>query len=97
MLRLIVAQVCLTSQPRLDESRSIHSSSRTCWASRSPSASGLLYLYILAGPVGAPATTSLSSRIGKHRALMINTTAYSIGLTAVMVIPKDGTCSPRSR
>jgi glycoside/pentoside/hexuronide:cation symporter, GPH family len=89
MLRLIVAQVCLTLSPGWMSALYLFFFKDVLGFSIA-TASGLLGVYILAGVVGAPATTWLSSRIGKHRALMINTTAYSIGLTAVVVIPKDG-------
>ncbi|OIQ64773.1 putative symporter YagG [mine drainage metagenome] len=51
-------------------------------------ASLLLLLYVLAGVAGAPLTAKLAQRLGKHRALMVTTTAYSIGLCMVMVVPK---------
>jgi Na+/melibiose symporter-like transporter len=53
-------------------------------------ASGLLGVYILAGVAGAPVTAWVSSRIGKHRTLMATTSAYSIGLCAVIFMPKNG-------
>jgi glycoside/pentoside/hexuronide:cation symporter, GPH family len=48
----------------------------------------LLLIYILAGIAGAPLTAMLASRIGKHRTLSITTTAFSIGLLAIFVVPK---------
>ena len=48
----------------------------------------LLMLYILAGFVGAPFTAWLANKISKHRALMVNTTFYSLGLTSLMILPK---------
>jgi glycoside/pentoside/hexuronide:cation symporter, GPH family len=48
----------------------------------------LLMVYILTGFVGAPATAWLANRISKHRALMVTTTLYSIGLTSLMALPK---------
>lgn len=48
----------------------------------------LLLVYVVAGIVGAPATATLARRLGKHRALMVTTTAYSLGLCMVMVVPK---------
>ena len=51
-------------------------------------ASILLAAYVLAGLIGAPATGWLAMKVGKHRALMITTTAYSLGLCTVMLLPK---------
>jgi Na+/melibiose symporter-like transporter len=47
----------------------------------------LLATYIFAGFVGAPLTAFLANRIGKHRALMVNTTIYSLGLIIVPFLP----------
>lgn len=47
----------------------------------------LLLIYILAGFAGAPFTAWLANRISKHRALMVNTTVYSIGLMIVPFLP----------
>jgi Na+/melibiose symporter-like transporter len=51
-------------------------------------ASVLLLIYLVAGVAGAPATGRLARKIGKHRALMVTTTAYSLGLCTVMLFPK---------
>lgn len=51
-------------------------------------ASTLLGVYVVAGLAGAPATSRLSRSVGKHVALMITTTAYSIGLVCVLLTPK---------
>jgi Na+/melibiose symporter-like transporter len=48
----------------------------------------LLAIYILAGLAGAPAAAWLANRITKHRALMVNTTGYSIALIVVATLPK---------
>ena len=48
----------------------------------------LLAVYILAGIPGALLTAALARRIGKHRTLMITTTAFSLGLFSVFVTPK---------
>jgi Na+/melibiose symporter-like transporter len=47
----------------------------------------LLAIYIAAGFGGAPFTAFLANRIGKHRALMVNTTIYSLGLIIVPFLP----------
>jgi GPH family glycoside/pentoside/hexuronide:cation symporter len=51
------------------------------------SANLLLLLYIMAGFVGAPFTAWLGNRIGKHRALMVTTTIYSLGLIMLPFLP----------
>jgi Na+/melibiose symporter-like transporter len=51
-------------------------------------ASILLLIYLVAGVAGAPASARLARRIGKHRALVVTTTAYSLGLCTVMLFPK---------
>jgi Na+/melibiose symporter-like transporter len=51
-------------------------------------ASLLLLAYILVGIAGAPLTARLASRIGKHRALILTTAAFSLGLLSVLVVPK---------
>jgi GPH family glycoside/pentoside/hexuronide:cation symporter len=48
----------------------------------------LLAVYILAGLAGAPAAAWLANRITKHRALMVNTTGYSLALIVVATLPK---------
>jgi glycoside/pentoside/hexuronide:cation symporter, GPH family len=47
----------------------------------------LLMIYIAAGFAGAPFTAWLANRISKHRALMFNTTCYSIGLMILPFLP----------
>ena len=51
-------------------------------------ATALLLVYILAGVVGAPLAARASKRFGKHRTLIATTTAFSIGLLGLLVIPK---------
>jgi Na+/melibiose symporter-like transporter len=48
----------------------------------------LLMIYIAAGFAGAPFTAWLANRISKHRALMFNTTVYSLTLITLMFVPK---------
>jgi Na+/melibiose symporter-like transporter len=47
----------------------------------------LLAVYIAAGFAGAPFTAWLANRISKHRALMFNTTLYSVGLMILPFLP----------
>jgi GPH family glycoside/pentoside/hexuronide:cation symporter len=53
-----------------------------------PEATLLLLVYILAGVVGAPLTARAARRLGKHQTLMATTTAFSLGLLGVLVVPK---------
>ena len=48
----------------------------------------LLMIYIGAGFLGAPMAAWLANRISKHRALMFNTTVYSLGLILLPTMPK---------
>jgi GPH family glycoside/pentoside/hexuronide:cation symporter len=92
MIRLILAQTCLTLSPGWMSALYLFFFKDVLGFSIA-TASALLGVYVLAGVGGGPApppTTWVSSRIGKHRTLMLTTSAYSIGLCAVMVIPKDG-------
>jgi Na+/melibiose symporter-like transporter len=47
----------------------------------------LLMIYIAAGFAGAPFAAWLANRMGKHRALMISTTIYSLGLIILPFLP----------
>ena len=48
----------------------------------------LLLVYVLAGVIGAPLTARAAMRFGKHQTLMATTTAFSIGLLGVFLVPK---------
>ncbi len=48
----------------------------------------LLMIYIAAGFAGAPLAAWLANKISKHRALMVNTTVYSLGLILLPTLPK---------
>lgn len=52
------------------------------------SANLLLLIYLAAGFAGAPLTARLANRIGKHHALMVNTTVYSLTLITLIFLPK---------
>lgn len=47
----------------------------------------LLLIYVAAGFAGAPFAAWLANRISKHRALIVNTTIYSLGLIALPFFP----------
>ena len=51
------------------------------------SANILLMVYIAAGFIGAPFTAWLGNKVGKHRALMVTTTVYSLGLIILPLLP----------
>lgn len=87
LVRLYLAQIALTLGPGWMSALYIFffTDSRGYSAEQ---ASILLLVYVLAGVVGAPATAALARKLGKHRALMVTTTAYSLGLCTVMVLPK---------
>ncbi len=87
LLRLYLAQMALTLGPGWMSA--LYVFFFTDSRGYSPEqASILLLVYVLAGIVGAPATAGLARRLGKHRALMCTTTAYSLGLCMVMILPK---------
>ena len=48
----------------------------------------LLGVYVIAGALGAPAAAALAMRISKHRTLIATTTAYSLGLCTIMLVPR---------
>jgi Na+/melibiose symporter-like transporter len=48
----------------------------------------LLGLYIIAGVLGAAGLSWLATRIGKHRALIVASTGYSLGLILIALMPK---------
>lgn len=48
----------------------------------------LLLIYIAAGFAGAPFTAWLAGRVGKHRALMVNTTVFSLMIAALAFLPR---------
>ena len=89
MLRLILAQTCLTLSPGWMSALYLFFFKDVLGFSI-VAASGLLGVYALAGLAGAPITAWVSSKIGKHRTLMMATSAYSIGLCAVIIVPKNG-------
>ena len=86
VLRLLAADLCVTLGPGwmaalylfyFKDSRGFDTTS----------ANVLLMIYIAAGFVGAPFAAWLANRIGKHRALMVSTTIYSLGLIAIPFLP----------
>ena len=87
LIRLFLANVCLTLSPGWMSALYLFFFKDVLGFSIA-TASGLLGAYVLAGFGGAPATAWISSKFGKHRTLMITTSAYSIGLCSILIMPK---------
>ena len=87
LLRLLLAQVGLTLGPGWMSALYLFFAADAKGFSIQ-SASILLALYIAAGFPGALAVAALARRIGKHRALMVTTTAFSLGLVAILFVPR---------
>ena len=87
LLRLFLAQVALTLGPGWMSALYLFffTDSRGFSVQQ---ASILLAVYILSGIPGALGTAALARKIGKHRTLMVTTTAFSLGLFAILIIPK---------
>ena len=86
VIRLLVADLCITLGPGwmavlylfyFKDSRGFDTAS----------AIYLLIIYIGAGFAGAPFAAWLANKIGKHRAMMVTTTSYSLGLIALPLLP----------
>lgn len=87
VLRILAADLCVTLGPGwmaaiylffFEDSRGFDTTQSNL----------LLMIYIAAGFAGAPFTAWLANRISKHRALMFNTTVYSLMLITLMFVPK---------
>ncbi len=87
MLRIMAADLCLSLGPGWMAALYLFYF-RDARGFNTTAANLLLLLYVLAGLAGAPATAALARRIGKHRALFVNTTGYSLILICVALIPK---------
>ena len=87
LLRLFIAQMCLTLGPGWMSALYLFffTDARGFTIQQ---ASILLAFYILAGIPGALGTAALARRIGKHRTLMVTTTAFSLSLFSIFVTPK---------
>ena len=87
MLRLFIAQMALTLGPGWMSAIYIFFFTRA-WGFTQVQASILLAIYIVAQVPGALATATLARRIGKHRTLMLTTTAFSLGILSIFFTPK---------
>jgi GPH family glycoside/pentoside/hexuronide:cation symporter len=87
LLRLLLAQVGLTLGPGWMSALYLFFAADAKGFSIQP-ASILLALYVAAGFPGALAVAALARRIGKHRALIVTTTAFSLGLVSILFVPR---------
>jgi GPH family glycoside/pentoside/hexuronide:cation symporter len=87
LLRLFIAQMALTLGPGWMSALYLFffTASRGFTVQQ---ASILLAVYIAAQLPGALATAALARWIGKHRALMLTTTGFSLGLFSILVTPR---------
>ncbi|WP_309643025.1 MFS transporter [Phenylobacterium sp.] len=87
LLRLFLAQMSLTMGPGWMSALYLFffTDARGYSAEQ---ASILLLVYVVAGVIGAPTTAFVATRFGKHKTLMATTTAYSLALCTVMLVPK---------
>ncbi|UTP39876.1 MFS transporter [Phenylobacterium sp. LH3H17] len=87
LLRLFLAQMSLTMGPGWMSALYLFffTDARGYSAEQ---ASILLLVYVVAGVLGAPTTAFVATRFGKHKTLMATTTAYSLALCTVMLVPK---------
>lgn len=87
MIRLVLSQVALTLGPGWMSAMYIFTF-RDVLGFTSSQATILLLIYVLAGVAGAPLAARFATHWSKHRALMVATTAYSVGLCAIFVFPR---------
>jgi glycoside/pentoside/hexuronide:cation symporter, GPH family len=87
MRRIVASDFCLTMGPGWMSAMYLwyfHDSRGFTF----PVATALLGLYIIAGVFGAATLSWLATLIGKHRALMVASTGYSVGLMLLNFLPK---------
>lgn len=87
VMRILAADLCVTLGPGWMAALYLFFFTGSRGFSTS-NANLLLMIYILTGFVGAPGTAWLANKISKHRALMVTTTTYSLGLITLMAVPK---------
>jgi cytochrome P450/Na+/melibiose symporter-like transporter len=87
LLRLFLAQVCLTLGPGWMSGLYIFFFTQQ-HGYTVQEASLLLALYVVAGVPGALGAAALSRRISKHRTLVLATTGFSLGLFSILIVPK---------
>lgn len=88
MARILAADLCLSLGPGWMSALFIFFS-RDRMGFTTGQANILLAIYILAGLAGAPGMAWLATRIGKHRAVILATTLYSLTLISLAFLPRD--------
>ena len=87
VIRLFFAQVALTLGPGWMAAMYIYYFKDVLGYTQQTSTI-LLVFYILIGVVGAPVTSIVAQRIGKHRTLMVTALAFSLGLLTIPLVPR---------
>ncbi len=87
LVRLFLSQMALTLGPGWMSAVYIFFFT-DAWGFTLPQASILLAVYIVSQLPGAIGTAALARRIGKHRTLMVTTTAFSLGILSIFLTPK---------
>jgi len=88
MARILAADLCLSLGPGWMSALFIFFS-RDRMGFTTGQANILLAIYILAGLAGAPGMAWLATKIGKHRAVILATTLYSMTLVSLAFLPRD--------
>ena len=87
MARILAADLCLSLGPGWMAALFLFFS-RDRMGFTTGQANILLAIYILAGLAGAPGMAWLATRIGKHRAVILATTIYSLTLVSLAFLPR---------
>jgi GPH family glycoside/pentoside/hexuronide:cation symporter len=87
MLRIIVADFCLALGPGWMAALYLFYF-HDARGFTIKAASAQLLIYVVAGVIGAPTLSWVATRLGKHRTLMMASTAYSLGLIVMSFAPK---------
>jgi GPH family glycoside/pentoside/hexuronide:cation symporter len=88
MARILAADLCLSLGPGWMSALFLFFS-RDRMGFTTGQANMLLAIYILAGLAGAPGMAWLATKIGKHRAVILATTIYSLTLFSLAFLPRD--------
>lgn len=86
MARILLADLCLTLGPGWTAALFLFFS-RDRMLFTTTQANSLLGVYILAGLFGAPSIGALAARIGKHRAAMLCSVVYALGMASLFILP----------
>ena len=87
MARILAADLCLSLGPGWMSAMFLFFN-RDRMGFTTGQANILLAIYILAGLVGAPGMAWLATKIGKHRAVILATTIYSLTLFSLAFLPR---------